>query len=449
MTKECKHNNCIIPAGALIKWAPAGYLFNLLPYKMIGMNKLYLYFLLFILAIACQRDPQASFENSKKTGEVREKLFEKVGTLKIPLVSPTMYTTYEFYVRRHKGKPYLFMLDDLMGRNTLVVYDLNQEKIVRQEKLKEEGPNGFQVIEEINFSMIPVSPDSVLFWNASNGVLYECRDSTIPKKHEWPSRHFKPAISSHNPAYQNGNRLLISIATPNLDQPDFTDLAGAVQLTIREDSLVVSRKMFHYPELYNKGIYGLRTTYKYHASICKDQLTWLVSFPIDHRVYRYDHKFRLIDTLFIGSNFVPEAVPFKKRSFFKKLVNKEVPPPSKMERAKYGWTTSDYSKIFKIPQSPYFGRMTSIRPSWEALQKDIRKAPYLMNFSIIVFDAEGQIIGEQVMDEANELNSVHHFVDHRYFYIVDYERTENNEQWMYVDKYAFQPVGKSSEGMSQ
>ena len=276
---------------------------------------------------------------------------------------------------------------------TMINY-LESPEIYSHFKFELEGPNGLEAADGYLFAH-PVDNTHLYIWNnATYKILQYDYDGSLIKSFEVTGLpgSVRPHISNTNPMIKTKNRLIFSLQLDNPSSPDFTTEPAVAMFNIIEsqNQIQYHKTLAKFPKVYRKGFYGF-APFKYTPSICPfDSSKFLLSFPLDPKVYLVNFSGEIIDSEKITHPLATNMEPMKDFSFLEKLYRGDALKPSFDEDKEYASTHSEYGRIYKVGNKKLFVRISKIRPNISAYKSKKQLYP---NYGITIFDNKLKVLG--------------------------------------------------------
>jgi hypothetical protein len=351
-------------------------------------------------------------------------------SISVVIDSVGVFDSEDYHYFEENGNAYFSVLDD--RRRIFFIYSWPELQLFKKFSIPDEGPNGIMHISPSYFGSYQKNLDSIWFWNfnTSTFYLYDSNGKKI-KEFYWDLDKYKmtsnPFVNCTNPMFiDSKGSYIVSIQNSfRVRNSKFSQTPSLARFSIKGDSLYNLRLLVNYPEIYNKGWYGLEPfLYLVSFSWNENLKAYLVSFPADSHVYVYNKDFRFLHKREIPSNYIDRVKPFRNEKFLKDLASNKTDVPDVQDRGKYLHETSYYGRLFRFDSLNLNGRLCY-------LNEEGKNYP---TFSFIVFDDNFNVLGEQKIDGREHLFSWFFQVGNT-IYAINEKKTysKTNEDKLFFD----------------
>lgn len=280
-------------------------------------------------------------------------------------------------------KQYYIMLDD----NKLYFFDLNSGCMEKSLEINECGKLN-------NYSgFLYHTPDTIFVYNYKNKAVYML-DSLCHIRRGWniKAQNVKYPVDvealNYSPILYNAGQLILSGSVFGQDEKLFENTPLSCIINIVNNEI---KYVGRYPDNYKKGDFGGVYLNSVSHAVDADG-NCIYSFPIEHKLYKYNKDFSSFQTIDMGSRYISKISSSTANSF-ELLKDKNL-------RIKYYISQDSYAGILHDKFNDLYYRIAE-HPlnEWES------GATFCKPFSIIVLDKKGKLISEtSIVEDYKELN---------------------------------------------
>ncbi|MEM7571658.1 MAG: hypothetical protein AAF433_02105 [Bacteroidota bacterium] len=244
-----------------------------------------------------------------------------------------------------EGRP---VLASLSGEQ-IFVFDIEDGTLNREFTVPTEGKYKIEALSE--FDGMVVAPDSSIIYSSNRlNTIYLIQDSIITKLHSFDVEGDDIRLVSNfqcTPIYANNKAIFSTFRHP----ASISDTKRAF-VTVNSQKGFELKEIIPFSNLYFENFYSTQP-YFYWAAIryCPWRNSFLVSFPVDNRIWEYDEFFNLLGTVNASSTLFSEVVPFSEPVSADNL-------PDPQLSAKYFRETSHFCGLMVNEQERKVYRMT-------------------------------------------------------------------------------------------